>query len=257
MASPDTQGMLGRGLSVLNELGNHAEGLSLSELARAVNLPVSTVHRLLVTLVDMGFASLDRTTKRYRLGVRVFELSHRVGLVHSLSEAAVPAMRSVSEQTGETTQLAVLSGLDTIFVERVDSDHAIAIRGRVGQREPSYCTSTGKVLLSQLDDAIREDTLGRLSFRSWTKRTITDADALRAELRRVSEHGYAIADEEYDEGVRAMAVPVKDGRGRTIAALCISAPAFRTDLDRLLAHLPVLQMAAREIGSRLVIRPGG
>lgn len=253
MGGHEAPGMLARGLRILVELGKHPDGLGLSDLARGVNLPVSTVHRLLVTHVSMGFVAFDRAAKRYRLGVRIFELSHRVGTVRSLSEAAVPAMRAVRESTGETVQLSVLDGVDVVFVERLDSDHAIAIRGKVGQRDPSFCTSTGKVLLSHLDREHLSEVTAQLDFSRGSERAVADVDALRAELDQVRHNGYAIADQEYDEGVRAIAVPIRDGAGAVVAALCVSAPTFRAAKEDLIGYLPVLTDAAREIGVRLPV----
>lgn len=247
----EPQGMLARGLSILVALGGHPEGANGTEIARDVGLPVSTVHRLLATEVSLGFVSFDTSTKRYRLGFKVFELAHKVSSVVSLADSARPTMRDLSKATGETVQLAVLSENRTLFIEKVGTEQAVGIRGSIGDSESVHATSTGKVLISRLPDDELDALIGSASFGAHTPNTITDPVHLRKHVEQVREHGYAIADEEFDVGVRAIAVPILDGRGQTRAAVCVSAPAFRTSTDTLLSWLPGLREAAAEIGTRL------
>lgn len=247
----EPQGMLARGLSILVALGNHPEGANGTEIARDVGLPVSTVHRLLATEVSLGFVAFDTSTKRYRLGFTVFELAHKVSSVVSLADSARPTMRELSRRTGETVQLAVLSNNRTLFVEKVGTEQAVGIRGSVGDSESVHATSTGKMLISALPDAQLDALISSASFDAHTDNTISDPVLLREHIEQVRTQQFAIADEEFDEGVRAISVPVLDGRQRTRAALCVSAPAFRTSIDTLMSWLPGLREAADEIGTRL------
>jgi IclR family acetate operon transcriptional repressor len=240
--SSEPQGMLSKGLALLTALGDHPRGATVTDISRAVDLPVSTVHRLLHTEVDLGFVSFEPSNKTYSLGVRVFELANKVSGVLSLAEIARPTMRQLSVETGETVQLAVLSNSRALFIEKVGTEQAIGIRGSVGESEPLHATSTGKVLLSQLD----EDRLAT---------TLDDRAGLLAELHRVRADDFATANEEFDPGVRAIGVPIRNGRGETKAALCISAPAFRVPQDTLLSWLPALRAAADSIGVRLSLNP--
>jgi DNA-binding IclR family transcriptional regulator len=243
--------MLSRGLNILSALGDYPEGVSVTELARTLDLPVSTTHRLLSTEIELGFVSIDTEHKTYRLGVRVFELANRVRGVLSLADVAHPVMRELSRTTGETVQLSVLSNGQALFIEKVGTEQAVGIRGSVGRGEPLYATSTGKTLLSQLSPDRLGDVLAGMSYVAWTPTTIVDEAALRAELDVVRERDYATADEEFDQGVRAIGVPVRDGRGATRAALCVSAPAFRVPMDRLTSWLPELRSAAAAIGVQM------
>ena len=249
----EPQGMLARGLSLLTALGDHPDGVTVTDLARQVGLPVSTTHRLLSTETSLGFVAFDSERKTYRLGVRVFELANRVRGVTDLAGVAHPVMRRLSRRTGETVQLSVLSDGRALFVEKVGTEQAVGIRGAVGQSEPLYATSTGKTLLSQLPPDGRDEILDALEFTAWTPTTITTREDLVAELDRVREQDYAVADEEFDRGVRAIGVPVRDGRGRARAALCISAPVFRVSLEDLVGWLPDLRAAAHEIGVQLAL----
>lgn len=251
MTPPEQPGMLAKGFSLLTALGNHPRGATVTDIAREVGLAVSTVHRLLHTEIELGFVAFDPADKTYRLGVRVFELATKVSSVLSVADTARPIMRDLSQATGETVQLAVLSNNRALFIEKVGTEQAIGIRGSVGESEPLHATSTGKVLLSQLDPEALADTLAGVSFEAWTANTITDRAGLVAEIDRVRAQDYSTANEEFDPGVRAVAVPVRNGRDETRAALCISAPAFRVTQEQMLAWLPLLRDSAAAIGVRL------
>ncbi|HLZ57313.1 MAG TPA: IclR family transcriptional regulator [Ktedonosporobacter sp.] len=244
-------GMLAKGLTLLVTLGQYPDGIGLSDLARQVGMPVSTAHRLLATLSAFGFVHFDADYRRYSLGLRLFELSHQVSLVRGLSEVAVPVMQRLVQITGETSLISVLDGDEMVYVERIDSPHPIQVRGSMGRRDPVYCTAMGKSLLAFRPDEEREAIVQRLKMKRLTPHTITDRNELRRELDRTRERGYSLADEEHEAGIRTVAVPVLDSRGRAIAALCVTAPAFRATLEQLIQNVPVLQEAAREISVQL------
>jgi IclR family acetate operon transcriptional repressor len=251
MEEINSGGMLAKGLTLLVVLGQYPDGIALSELARQVNMPVSTVHRLLATLNSFGFVHFDAAYRRYSLGLRLFELSHQVTLVHGLSAVAVPVMRRIVEITRETSLIAVLDGEEMVYIERLDSPQPIRVRGSSGGRGPLYCTAMGKSLLAFQPDEKREEIIQRLNLEPMTPNTITDHEALRSELARTRERKYSVANEEHEQGVLSVGVPVLDAHGVPIAALCVTAPAFRTSLEELTMHVPVLQNGAREIALRL------
>jgi len=167
---------------------------------------------------------------------------------------AGPVMQHIVQATGETTLISVLDGEEMVYVERFDSPHPIQVRGSIGRRDPLYCTAMGKSLLAFQPDEDREAIISRLHLKRLTPYTITDRDELRRELDRTRERGYSLADEEHEPGIRTVAVPVLDSRGRAVAAICITAPAFRVSLEELTRNVPVLQDAAREIA---IQRPRG
>lgn len=251
MTREDSRGMLERGLDILGALGEHPEGMALTEIVKATGLPVSTTHRLLHIVVSNGFAAFDSATKRYTLGVRVFELANRVRSVQTISQVARPRMRELAELTGETVQLAVLSEDSAMFLEKVGADRSITIRGSVGQREPLWATSTGKVLLASLDDEARQNLVNELELTAYTDHTITSKAELLDYITQVAEQGWAFTDEEYDRDVRAISVPVSNPEGDTVAALCIAGPKYRLDLDTLQSWLPLLREKAHHIGVQL------
>lgn len=214
-------------------------------------MPVSTVHRLMAILVAEGFASFDPDRRRYFLSLRVFELSHRVSLVHGLSELALPVMRRLVGATGEPSLMSVLSKDEMVYVERIESWRRIQIRGSVGERGPLYCTSLGKALLAFMPDENREEMIDMLRLEKFAPNTITNVSDLRAELELTRARGYAVADEEHEEGIRAVGVPIMNSRPWPVAALCVAAPAFRLSREQLEEFVPLLHEGAREIGLQL------
>jgi IclR family acetate operon transcriptional repressor len=246
-----TEGMLAKGLSLLEALGRHPNGVGVSQVAREVGLPISTVHRLLATLVKRGFASLDPESRRYYLGLKVFELSSQVSLPKGLSEVALPTMRRLAEITGESIFMAVREGAELVYIERAEGQSRISISGTIGARGPLYCTSQGKAILAFLPETEREEIIARIRPERRGPNTITDLDELRRELERTRERGWAVADEENEEGIRAVGVPIMSARGRPMAAMSVAAPVFRVSMRDLEKFAPLLSEAAREIELRL------
>ncbi len=244
-------GMLGKGLRLLVALGDHPGGAGVSQLARDVEVPVSTAHRLLSGMVPLGFVSFDRERRRYSLGLRTFELGQRVASARRLSDVALPAMRRVTQSTGETTLLAVLSGDDVLYVERTESKHLAQIWGAPGVRGSPHYTSLGKCLLAFLPEEEREEILARLRLERLTPRTITNTEGLREELLLTRERGYATNDEEHEEGVRAIGVPIIGRHDRPAAALSVATMTFRYSMQELEGFVPLLKEAAREVEVQL------
>lgn len=243
--------MLGKGLRLLVALGDHPEGAGVSQLASDAEVPVSTAHRLLAGMIPLGFVAVDQERRRYSLGLRAFELGQRVASVRRLSDVALPTMRRVSSATGEASLLAVLSGDDVLYLERAEGKHLAQIWGAPGVRGAPHYTSLGKCLLAFLPEEEREQILSRLELERLTPHTITDTGRLRGVLAETRERGYATNDEEHEEGVRAVGVPVIDRRGRPAAALSIATLTFRYSMEELEGFVPVLREAAREMELQL------
>lgn len=244
-------GMLTRGLVLLIELGGAPDGLVLSELAARVGLPLSTAHRLLSDLAALGFVEVEPASKRYTLGLRVLELAQGVSQTRTIGGRSHGPMRELTDALAETTILSVLDGTEIVYIQRVDANQTVRIDAHVGQRGPSYCTSTGKVLLAYLPAEQRRALLEQIDLVAHAPETVTDRDAVERELERVAERGWGLADREYQSDVRALAVPVLGLDGRCVASLCVAAPAFRAP-ERLEDWLPPLTEAADRIRLALV-----
>jgi DNA-binding IclR family transcriptional regulator len=246
-----TNGMLAKGLTLFVALAEYPAGVGVTKLARDVRLPVSTVHRLLAEMVRFGFVHLDAESRRYYLGVKFFELSHRVSRIRSLSELALPAMRELADATGETIFMAMREGNDLFYVERVEGRRRIQVQGFAGERGPLHATAGGKCLLAFLPEEEQETIISELELEKLGPNTITALDELRRELELTQDRGYAVNDEENQEAIRAVGVPIIGARGRPAAAISVAGPAFLISLEILEQFVPLLHEKAREIGLQL------
>jgi IclR family acetate operon transcriptional repressor len=242
-----SNGMLDKGLTLLEALAEHPQGTGVSQVAREVGLPASTAHRLLANLVERGFVSFDSDSRRYYLGLKIFELSNQVALARALSEVALPAMRRLAKATGESVFLAVRDGTDLVYIERVGGESRIQITGAIGSRGPLYCTAQGKAILAFLPESEQAKILTQIRLEPRAPNTITDPRELRKELQRTRERGWAVADEENQEGIRAVGVALINYREQPLAAMSVAAPTFRVSLARLEEFAPLLIDAARKI----------
>jgi len=242
--------VLGRGISIIEFVSGDPDGYTLTEIAAGTGLHVSTVQRLARTLENSGFLSYDAHGKRYRLGLRLFELARRSA--STVLEAALPVMRHISRTTGEMASLSALEGTDILYLERVEGSHPLQLAGRIGYRAPSYCTSMGKALLAFTAEPQQSEILSRIEFRRYTPSTIVSLEKLRDELKTTRARGYALAEEEYDQGVRAIAVPILDRYSHPVASLCISAPTLRRSRRDLLDFEKLLAQARSRIESSLI-----
>lgn len=239
--------MVGKALSLLTLLGPHADGVTLSELARWADYPVTTTHRLLTSLIRDDFVRFDSETKRYRLGLRLFQLGAEVSAAHGFQGVALPVMRTLSRTTGEATLMSVLDGEHQLYIHHVEGRHHVGVRGETGTLGPLHCTSMGKVLVAFAEWTARERLLRTLDLRRFTDRTITDRAAFALEIARVRAQGFAIANEEHEEGILTVGVPVLDAMGVAVAALSVPSPTFRTTVEQSMQFLPPLREAAAQL----------
>lgn len=237
-----------RVLRVLEVFKGSQSPLSLSDIADGMKLPKSSVHRLLGTLLDHGFVERDDSSKRYRLGIKLFEIGSRVIHDRGLYAAAGPVVEDLSAAAGETCHLAVLSGVEAVYVYKVDGPSTIVMSSRVGGRAPVYCTSIGKVLIAWAGDDVF-DRVVDAGLRPYTANTIRSARRLAAELDKVRNDRYALDVEEYQAALCCVAAPVRDHTGGVIAALGLAGPASRMTNHRL-KELSRDVMASAKVVSR-------
>lgn len=192
--------------------------------------------------------------KRYKPGLKLFQLGQRAGQVYGFAGTALPVMQRVTRQTEEATLMSVLDGTRHLYVHYVDGPLPVGVRSEPGRHGPLHCTSMGKVLLAFAPDDVRADLLDRVELTPHGPNSITDRGVLRAHVARAAELGYATADEEHHAGLRAVAVPILRPDGTVFAALSAAAPAFRRSMDDLVAMVPLLRSAAAELGVRLPAR---
>ncbi len=213
-----------RALVLLEALALAESPVGVGELATRTGLPQGTAHRLLQTLQQRGYVRHD-AARKYSVGnaaIRLADAAQR-----SLARTARPYLAELVEMSGETANLAVLEGDDIVYVAQVPSPHTLRMFAEVGRHVSPHATAVGKVLLAELPDDQVFSLLRRTGLPARTSATVTDLDALVAELDDVRTRGWAVDEQEQETGVRCVAVPVRDGGGQVLAALSLSGPAER------------------------------
>ncbi|GAA2213596.1 hypothetical protein GCM10009850_090590 [Nonomuraea monospora] len=238
---------LARGLAVMVALGTARGGLTLADCAKVTGLPRATVRRAVQTLESLGYAGADGA--RFALLPRVLELGYAQLSGLTFGEVVQPHLADLVARVKESASVAVLSGDDVVYVARVQTVSLMSINITVGTRFPAYATSMGRVLLAELP----EERLAAIAPRRLSSRTVTSAAELRALLRQAAADGYALVDQELEEGVRSIAVPVRDRSGRTVAAVNVATHAGRASNATLLRDvLPALRETAARMEADLV-----
>jgi IclR family transcriptional regulator, acetate operon repressor len=247
-------------LDVLSELGIHAGGASLTGIAQALDLPLSTTRRLLRVLVDRGFAVQDEVTRLYELGPQARMLGTLRLDRRSLGELSLPVLEELREASGETVFLSVRDGVELTYVECLRAVHPVQMYGEVGQRVPLHATSQGKAILAFLPEVLVDRLLPRLELARFTPNTLTDLAALKADLALVRERRFALNLEEREPGVHSVSTAVLDPLGNAVASVCIGAPSFRLSEEQMVEELaPLLLKAAEQLSHllfpRVAVRP--
>jgi IclR family pca regulon transcriptional regulator len=244
---------LERGLLVLRAFSQEHPSLTLSDVARRTGLTRATARRLLLTFAALGYMCTDG--RQFELTPKVLDLGYAYLSSLNIGDLAQPSMEALSEQVHESVSVAVLDGDEIVYVARVPTKRIMTISLSLGSRLPAVTTSMGRVLLADLTPAELDAFLARVEPQARTARTITDVAELRAELDEVREQGYALVDQELEDGVRSIATALRDRRGRAVAAINVSTHAGRVSIKELRASfVPALLATAAEINARLAKR---
>jgi DNA-binding IclR family transcriptional regulator len=211
---------LERAFAILEYLDGSRRGQNISELSRKLGIPKSTTHVIVVALRRLGYLTLDERKREYSLGLKVHGLGRGIMKSFSLPEQALAPMKWLSEVTRCTSQLAILADDQAMYIQKVEGPALIQFDSYIGKRTNLHCTGVGKILLAYAAEP--EHLLNRKSFARYTKRTITSPAALRKELVRVRQRGYALDDQEEELEVRCIAAPVFSRPGECMAALAIA-----------------------------------
>jgi IclR family transcriptional regulator, pca regulon regulatory protein len=247
---PDFMLSLARGLATIRAFGGGGSQLSVADVARLTALSRASARRCLHTLTVLGYAAV--AGGRYELTPAILTLGQAYLSSMRVARVAQPVLERVSEELHESSSVAVLDGDEIVYVARAAARRILAISLAVGSRLPAACTSMGRVLLAAADPDDRARFLRRVKLPRYTARTITDRQALAAELDAVRVQGYAVVDQELELGLRSCAVPIARRDGTVVAALNVGAHAARADASSLTRDVvPLLKRAAQEIGAAL------
>lgn len=239
-----------RAAMILDALSLNPRGMSIKGLSAELDLPKGTVYRLLSSLIHFGFARKDPGTRSYYLGFKLAELGHRLLNQFDIRMEARPELERLADQTRETVHLAILNQKDVVYIDKIESSSGgigLKMASTIGLRVPAHATSVGKVLLAELSEEALDALLGEEDLAGLTDRTITRLPDLKEHLEWVRVQGFALDDEENEQGIRCVAAPIRHESGQTVAAVSISTPAFRWDLIKMEDMLTreVIQTASR------------
>ncbi len=240
-----------RALSLLEALGDSRGEVGIAELSRRTGLHVSTSHRILSTLVVRGYVRQSPENGRYALGAKALHLAESYLGQLDLRVVVRPFLKRLSEQTGETANLVILDGQDALYLDKVESAQSLRIFSRIGRRAPLHCTAVGKILLADRSKTEVDALLGRGPLERLTRNTITSVGQLRRELEKVHGEGFALDREECEDGACCIAVPVRNEKGETVAAVGISGPAVRMNVRRIQGLVPLVVQTGRQVSERL------
>ncbi|GII21601.1 IclR family transcriptional regulator [Planosporangium mesophilum] len=241
---------LERGLAVIRAFDADNPELTLSEVARATGLTRAAARRFLHTLVSLGYMRTDG--RRFALRPKILELGYAYLSSQSLPEVAAPHLEQLVEKVHESSSVSVLDGDEVVYVARVPTKRIMTVAISVGTRFPAFATSMGRVLLAGQSDDWLDGYLLSAELRPLTPRTVADPARLRTELLRIRRDGWAVVDQELEEGLRSVAAPIRDAEGRVVAAVNVSSHASRRSLEDIRRELlPPLLETARRIGDDL------
>ncbi|MDT8859696.1 IclR family transcriptional regulator [Alkalihalobacillus sp. MEB130] len=240
-------------LRILRRFSMEESELKITDLAKDLDLGKSTVSRLMSTLASEGFVEKNPDNQRYRLGLSILSLASVCTSNFEIHKEAMPVLHSLVEKTGETSHLAILDGLDVIYLHKVESKHHVRAFTHIGKRNPAYATSSGKIMLAYNEEQFVDRTVER-GFEQFTNNTITNRSQLLKALKEVRTKGYALSIEEIFEGVVSIAAPVRDYTGQVIASVNIVGPMQRLNERTIPVHTKKVVEAGKQISERLGYR---
>ncbi len=245
-----------RVLDILELLMQYPDGISLSEISQHLDIPKSSAHGLLATLLGRGYLRAGRQERTYRLGVRLFELGSGYIAGTDLLADGQQIVREMAHACEETVHLAILAGNEVLYVAKEEGSHTIRMVSAIGKRFPAYGTGVGKMLLA----ALTPEELDQLyppaqPLTPITERTITDPIAFRQELARSRQRGYAVDLEESTPGLCCIAAPIFDSAATAVAAISVSVPSIRFTADHQASLLLLVQQGAERLSRILGHHP--
>ena len=244
-------GSVQRAIDILDLFDLRTQELGVTDIARALELPKSTIAGLIFTLEYNNYIDQNKETRKYRLG---FKLAERAGVFlnqFDLRQAAFPVLEELRNLTNESVNLAIRDGQNVIYIERMLGNNMLGMHSEVGKRELVHSTALGKALLAQLPLAEIKQFVASYEFVPVTPRTITDPAAFIRELEQTLLHGYSVDNQENELGGRCVAAPIFDYLGKPVAAISVSVPIQRFPEDKIPEFGDRVKQAAQDISIQL------
>ena len=238
---------LSRAIAIMEEIANAEQNLTAADIDKRLDIPKPTVHRLLGQLEAEGLVQRELDGRHLSPGPRLRHMG--LGILSSASFGAPrrALLHRLAKEVGETCNLTLLDGHEVLYFDRVETNWPVRIQLSPGSRLPIHCTASGKLFLAMMPPHQRKALLSSLALEAHTRYTLTTAAALEEQLLQIGRDRLSTDDEEFIEGMVAIAVPVYDKVGRLIAGLAIHAPRMRHSLDTLLEWAPLMRQTASEL----------
>lgn len=241
-----------RAMSILEAVAKADRPMRAADIMSACNLPKATVHRICGLLAERGYLRQQIGVRGYVPGQKLIDFANLVQASPTHNALRHAVLESVARRVGETCNIAIPDGSEMVYWDRVETKWPLRHQLQIGARVPLHCTANGKLYLSTLSAKQRRRLLKNIKLEKCTPNTITDRDELEHALAEIAKSGVSADNEEFIEGMIAVAVPIKDAVGRFVAGLAIHAPVMRLSLADALGHAGILRAAARELGSEVI-----
>ena len=216
-----------RALSIIEEISKYERGLRITDISNKLDLHISTTHRLLNTLIHMGYVQQDEETNKYELTLKLFEIGNRKLTNMDILDVAKPYAEELMKDINEVVHIVVRDGNEIVYIDKVEANNVISMSSNIGKRSPMYCTSVGKAILAELSIHETNEILDRTDYIKYTEHTLANKQEVLNEIIEVQKKGYAVDNEENEIGVRCVGSVIFDRDGDAIGAISISGPAFR------------------------------
>jgi IclR family pca regulon transcriptional regulator len=250
-SDPDFVGSLAKGLNVIRVFGKDSPNMSISDVARSTGITRAGARRLLLTLHALGYLQTDG--RRFSLAPRTLELGYSFLSSRGWLSIASPLLEALRTTLSESVSITVLEDTDVVYVARFQADRVMTVSMDVGSRRPAYCTAMGRVLLGELPETEASAILDRSELVAHMPRTLVDKEALMEEFRKARRQGYAIVDQELEQGLVAASSPLRDCNGAVLAAVNVCGHASELTLEDLRRRcVPALQECVHRISRSLV-----
>ncbi len=253
--SPYQIQVLDRALAVLKVLSQEGPDLTLAQVSSLLNLHKSTAHRLIMVLEGHKLIERNSKTGTYRLGMKLFELGTRAVSQLDLRERARPILERLVRETDETVHLCVYDNGEVVYVDKVEPARSVRLASTVGRRHPAFCTAVGKAMMAIMPEEQVEAAVQKHGLRPLTRKTIGSLGELKAELAKVRKLGYAVDDEENEEGVCCVGAVVRGISGEPAAAISVSGPSFRLPSYKIPVVAKAVIAAANTLSQELGYNP--
>jgi DNA-binding IclR family transcriptional regulator len=251
MKDTKTIGSVIKAVEVLEELAKSEDGLGVTEISNRLNYGVSATYHLLNTLKQCNIIEQDKKTKKYRIGFELFRICGMAKRQNALASLAQPYLDKLREMVGETSNLVVLDGNEVIYIAQSESTKLLKLFTQLGAKVPFYCTGGGKAILSYQPKKVQDLVLNNTNFIKFTGNTLSDINELVRELDIIRQQGYAMDNEEREEGVTCIAAPVFDCYGEAIASISISGPTYRLKEKGITTIIKNVTDTAKELSESL------